>query len=89
VRAVAGEKTAFAYSDDISEAALLDAAATVRTIACGRPEPARQDRRRAEESPAAACSTADDPIATLDSRRSRAAGARRKLARLQDPRIKQ
>src|SRR2546423_5739520 len=33
VRAVAGEKTAFAYSDDISEAALLDAAQTVRTIA--------------------------------------------------------
>eukprot|EP01036_Dinobryon_divergens_P042295 gene42295-56190_t len=33
VRAVAGEKTAFAYSDDISEAALLDAARTVRSIA--------------------------------------------------------
>src|SRR3982750_2530340 len=33
VRAVAGEKTAFAYSDDISEAALMDAAFTVRTIA--------------------------------------------------------
>jgi TldD protein len=33
VRAVAGEKTAFAYSDDISEAALMDAARTVRTIA--------------------------------------------------------
>src|SRR5881296_4335922 len=33
VRAIAGEKTAFAYSDDISEAALLDAARTVRTIA--------------------------------------------------------
>src|SRR6266436_1130327 len=33
VRAVAGEKTAFAYSDDITEAALMDAAATVRTIA--------------------------------------------------------
>src|SRR5450631_1920110 len=33
VRAVSGEKTAFAYSDDISEAALMDAAATVRTIA--------------------------------------------------------
>ena len=33
VRAVAGEKTAFAYSDDISEAALMDAAHTVRTIA--------------------------------------------------------
>src|SRR5687768_8666016 len=33
VRAVAGEKTAFAYSDDISEDALLDAARTVRSIA--------------------------------------------------------
>ena len=33
VRAVSGEKTAFAYSDDISEHSLLDAARTVRTIA--------------------------------------------------------
>src|SRR3989441_9182296 len=33
VRAIAGEKTAFAYSDDISEASLLDAARTVRSIA--------------------------------------------------------
>ena len=33
VRAVAGEKTAFAYSDDISLESLLDAARTVRTIA--------------------------------------------------------
>ncbi len=32
VRAVSGEKTAFAYSDDISEASLLDAARTVRSI---------------------------------------------------------
>jgi TldD protein len=32
VRAVSGEKTAFAYSDDISDASLLDAARTVRTI---------------------------------------------------------
>ena len=29
VRAVKGDKTAFAYSDDISEASLMDAAATV------------------------------------------------------------
>ena len=35
VRAVAGEKTAFAYSDDISEVALADAARTVRSIAAG------------------------------------------------------
>jgi TldD protein len=33
VRAVAGEKTAFAYSDDISEPSLMDAAITVRAIA--------------------------------------------------------
>jgi TldD protein len=33
VRAVSGEKTAFAYSDDISKASLMDAARTVRTIA--------------------------------------------------------
>ena len=33
VRAVAGEKTAFAYSDDLSVDALMDAARTVRTIA--------------------------------------------------------
>src|SRR5499427_9873381 len=33
VRAVAGEKTAFAYSDDISAASLMDAAHTVRAIA--------------------------------------------------------
>src|SRR4051794_26754437 len=33
VRAIAGDKTAFAYSDDISESALLDAAAATRTIA--------------------------------------------------------
>ena len=32
VRAVSGEKTAFAYSDDISMASLLDAARTVRTL---------------------------------------------------------
>src|SRR3954447_19078226 len=35
VRAVSGEKTAFAYSDDISEASLLDAARTLRTISAG------------------------------------------------------
>ena len=46
VRAVAGEKTAFAYSDDISRAALLDAARTVRSIAAGRAEPPRQGGRR-------------------------------------------
>src|SRR5512134_3112045 len=35
VRAVSGEKTAFAYSDDISLDALRSAARTVRTISAG------------------------------------------------------
>ena len=47
VRAVAGEKTAFAYSDELSEAALLDAARTVRTIAAAGPEQAHQGRQQA------------------------------------------
>src|SRR6185437_14971635 len=33
VRAVSGDKTAFSYSDDISEKALIEAAAATRTIA--------------------------------------------------------
>ena len=70
VRAVAGEKTAFAYSDDLSEASLLDAARTVRTIAAagqqrrvkvGRPKP-RTAGSRVLYAPT-------DPIATLDSAR--------------------
>ncbi|GAP35056.1 metalloprotease TldD [Piscinibacter sakaiensis] len=91
VRAVAGEKTAFAYSDDISEAALLDAATTVRTIAAagqsrrvkvGGPAP-QIARSRALYAPA-------DPIATLDSRQKVALLERvEALARAKDPRIKQ
>jgi len=44
VRAVSGEKTAFAYSDDISEASLLDAARTrAHHFGCGA-EQARESR---------------------------------------------
>jgi TldD protein len=66
VRAIAGEKTAFAYSDDISEAALIDAAKTVRTIAA-----AGQSRKVKVGSTHVAGSRslypAVDPISTLDS----------------------
>jgi TldD protein len=67
VRAVVGEKTAFAYSDDISQAALMDAAHTVRSIAA-----AGQSRRiKVDGSSKVAASHAlyasIDPIATLDS----------------------
>ena len=90
VRAVAGEKTAFAYSDDISEGALMDAARTVRTIAA-----AGQSRRvKIGRAPSMAASRAlyapMDPIATLDSAQKVALLEKvERLARAKDPRIVQ
>jgi TldD protein len=90
VRAVAGEKTAFAYSDDISAASLMDAARTVRTIAA-----AGQSRRvKLARKPQVAASrllyAATDPIATLDSAQKVALLEKvEKLARAKDPRIVQ
>jgi TldD protein len=90
VRAVAGEKTAFAYSDDLSEAALLDAARTVRTIAA-----AGQSRRiKVSAKPRIAASRVlyapTDPIATLDSAQKVALLEKiEKLARAKDPRVVQ
>ena len=88
-RALAGEKTAFAYSDDISRLALGDAAAAVRAIAA-----AGQKRRR--KIPALGQKAGHelyvphDPLASLD------ATAKVKLlerlegyARAEDPRVTQ
>jgi TldD protein len=89
VRAVSGEKTAFAYSDDISEAALLDAARTVRTISS-----ASQTRRAKVTKPKIAGSRSlypdQDPISTLDSATKVALlGKVERLARAKDPRVAQ
>jgi len=90
VRAVAGEKTAFAYSDDISEAALLDAARTVRTIAA-----AGQSRRvKVSGVPTIAGGRrlypSIDPIATLDSAAKVALLENvERRARAKDPRVVQ
>jgi len=90
VRAVAGEKTAFAYSDDISEASLLDAARTVRTIAA-----AGQSRRvKLDRAPKVAGSRAlylpTDPIGTLDSAQKVALLEKvERMARARDPRVVQ
>ncbi len=90
VRAVAGERTAFAYSDDLSEASLMDAARTVRTIAA-----AGQERRvKLARAPKIAASRVlyapMDPIATLDSTQKVALLERvEKLARSKDPRVVQ
>ena len=90
VRAVAGEKTAFAYSDDISETSLLDAAQTVRSIAA-----AGQSRRvkvgvTPKVAPSRVLYAPMDPIATLDSAQKVSLLEKvERLARARDPRIKQ
>ncbi|MDO9314201.1 MAG: metalloprotease TldD [Burkholderiaceae bacterium] len=90
VRAVAGEKTAFAYSDDISEAALMDAAQTVRTIAAaGQSRRVKIDTAR-KVAGSRVLYAPMDPIASLDSTQKVALLERvEKLARAKDPRIKQ
>ena len=89
VRAVSGEKTAFAYSDDISMDSLLDAARTVRTIAAaGQDARVRAPRRRT--APGRSLYDGIDPIATLDStQKVRLLEKVEQLARARDPRVVQ
>jgi TldD protein len=87
VRAVSGEKTAFAYSDDISEASLLDAARTVRTIS------AMAQTKRAKVATKKIASSRSlypgvDPILSMDSTtKVELLGKVEKLARAKDPRV--
>ena len=87
VRAVSGEKTAFAYSDDISEASLLDAARTVRTIS------AQAQTKRAKVATKKIASSRSlypgvDPILSMDSTsKVELLGKIEKLARAKDPRV--
>ena len=90
VRAVAGEKTAFAYSDDISEAALLDAAQTVRTIAASGQSRRVKVPSRGTVAGSRVLYAPLDPIATLDSAQKVALLEKvEKLARAKDPRVAQ
>ena len=89
VRAVSGEKTAFAYSDDISLSSLLDAARTVRTISAaaqkGRAKVAVRNVAKARS-----LYPGVDPIASLDSATKVALlGKVERLARAKDPRVAQ
>ncbi|MEO6973311.1 MAG: metalloprotease TldD [Rhodoferax sp.] len=89
VRAVSGEKTAFAYSDDISEASLLDAARTVRSISS-----AAQSRQVKTATRKIAGSRSLyrelDPIATLGSAdKVKLLEKAEQLARAKDPRVAQ
>ena len=89
VRAVSGEKTAFAYSDDISEASLLDAARTVRTISSAA-QTGRAKTATKKIAGSRALYTGVDPISTLDSATKVALlGKVERLARAKDPRVAQ
>ena len=89
VRAVSGEKTAFAYSDDISEASLLDAARTVRSISAA--SKAGRVKTPARKIAGSRSLYGDmDPITTLDSTaKVKLLEKVEKLAKARDPRIVQ
>ncbi|MDP2369796.1 metalloprotease TldD [Rhodoferax sp.] len=89
VRAVSGEKTAFAYSDDISDASLLDAARTVRTISsasrAGRVKTSTQ-----KIAPSRSLYKDLDPIASLGSAdKVKLLEKVEQAARAKDPRVAQ
>ncbi|MES2050497.1 MAG: metalloprotease TldD, partial [Pseudomonadota bacterium] len=89
VRAVSGEKTAFAYSDDISDASLLDAARTVRSIsAASKTGRVKTPSRKVASS--RSLYEGLDPIATLGSTaKVKLLEKVEKLAKAKDPRIVQ
>jgi TldD protein len=89
VRAVSGEKTAFAYSDDISWDSLLDAAQTVRSIgAAGGQKSVRSASKKIAGARQLYGSV--DPISTLDSTtKVQLLEKVEKLARAKDKRIVQ
>ena len=89
IRAIAGDKTAFAYSDDISLAALQEAAAATRTIA-------RYGQGKVKVGSGMHPHTGralylpHDPLESLDSSaKVRLLEKVEKLARARDPRVKQ
>jgi TldD protein len=89
VRAVAGERTAFSYSDDISEAALLEAAEAVRSIARVGGSGTRRVGRLAPRT-ARPLYAAADPVASLDAAaKVRLLERLEQLARARDPRVRQ
>jgi TldD protein len=87
VRAVSGEKTAFAYSDDISKASLMDAARTVRTIgAAAKGGRVKVPTRKVASSRSLYGGL--DPIASLNStEKVELLGRVEQMARAKDPRV--
>jgi len=89
VRAVAGERTAFSYSDDISAAALTEAADAVRSIARSGGGGSRRVGPLAPRS-ARPLYGAADPVASLDAAAKIQLLERvEQMARARDPRVRQ
>jgi TldD protein len=89
VRAVSGEKTAFAYSDDISMASLMDAAHTVRSIASAGLSASTKVPARVI-APSRQLYHGLDPIGSLDSTaKVQLLERMEKQARAKDPRVVQ
>jgi TldD protein len=89
VCAVSGEKTAFAYSDDISNASLLDSARTVRSISSAATG-ARTKIATKKIAGTRSLYPDLDPISTLDSTtKVELLGKVERLARAKDPRVAQ
>ncbi len=87
VRAISGEKTAFAYSDDISLTALLDAARAVRAIAAAGGDGALP---MIQHQPVTPLYAPEDPLASLpDAEKVRLLERLEALARAADPRVVQ
>jgi TldD protein len=88
VRAISGEKTAFAYSDDISLAALKAAAGTTRAIAAAGAQRLAPLLRRSKAP--VALYAGNDPIASLDDAAKVTLLERLEaMARAVDPRVKE
>ena len=89
VRAVSGDKTAFSYSDEISERALLEAAAATRTIAragSGKVKVAKSMLQQGGRD----LYLPNDPLASLDATAKVKLLERvEKMARAKDPRVVQ
>lgn len=88
VRAVHGEKTALAYTDDIREHTLMDAAKAVREIAGQQQRRVSVGKRKVQQPHHLYAPT--DPLSTLDSQaKVDLLGRVEKLAKARDPRVVQ
>ncbi|MCX8116111.1 MAG: metalloprotease TldD, partial [Burkholderiaceae bacterium] len=89
VRAIVGDKTAFAYSDDLSADALMEAARSARAIARAGGGRVKVASRLAPRS-SPALYVAQDPVASLAAvDKIRLLERLERMARARDPRVKQ